>query len=207
MGPKLTFQVLAGLLLALNTAFASSQESVGDYVSLADTELHFNTADVKQNKWRPRFQAVLDIPRWAVRDAVSAQGRYPVVIYAPSDSATAWENADLCKYLASNGYVVLASPSLGASTRDLTDDIEGINAEAKDISFLITYASGLPQAEASKVAVVSWSGEGRFATQRFGINPDPAALAGILQEPSTLQGTYASSASQVFPSFRHSPDL
>lgn len=131
--------------------------TVGNYVSLADEEIHFNAPDEKQNKWRPRFRAVFDIPLWAVRNAAPAEGRYPVVIYAPSDSATAWENADLCEYLASHGYVVLASPSMGASTRDMTDDIEGINAEARDISFLVTYTSELPQADVSEVAVVSWS--------------------------------------------------
>jgi hypothetical protein len=54
----------------------------------------------------------LCVPLWAVRDSQLAKGRYPVLIYAPSDSSVSWENADLCEYLASHGYVVLASPSL-----------------------------------------------------------------------------------------------
>ena len=49
----------------------------------------------------------------AVRDAAAAAGRFPVVIYAPSFAAQAHENIDLCEYLASHGYVVLASRSLG----------------------------------------------------------------------------------------------
>jgi hypothetical protein len=36
------------------------------------------------------------------------------------------------------GYVVLASPSMGASTRDMTDDLAGIDTQALDISFLIS---------------------------------------------------------------------
>jgi hypothetical protein len=97
------------------------------------------------------------IPLSAVRDAKPAKGRYPVLIYAPSDSSVSWENADLCEYLASQGYVVLASPSIGVSTRDMTDDLDGINAQARDISFLMTYARSLPDTDLSKVAVVSWS--------------------------------------------------
>jgi dienelactone hydrolase len=58
---------------------------------------------------------------------------FPVLIYAPSDSSVSWENADLCEYFSSHGYVVLASPSMGASTRDMTDDLDGINAQARDI--------------------------------------------------------------------------
>jgi dienelactone hydrolase len=79
-----------------------------------------------------------------VQDAKPATGHYPVLIYAPSDSSVSWENADLCEYLASHGYVILASPSMGTSTRDMTDDLDGINAQARDISFLITYAKTLP---------------------------------------------------------------
>jgi hypothetical protein len=65
-----------------------------------------------------------EIPLWAVRDAKPAKGDYPVLIYAPSDSSVSWENADLCEYLASHGYVILATPSMGVSTRDMTDDLK-----------------------------------------------------------------------------------
>jgi hypothetical protein len=131
--------------------------TVGDYVRLADREIHFNAPDEKENRWRSLLKTSFDIPLSAVRDAQPTKGRYPVLIYAPSDSSVSWENADLCEYLASYGYVVLASPSMGVSTRDMTDDLDGINAQARDISFLITYARSLPDTDLSQVAVVSWS--------------------------------------------------
>jgi len=131
--------------------------TVGDYVRLADTEMHFDAPDEKENRWRTLLKTSLDIPLWAVQDAPVAKERYPVLIYAPSDSSVSWENADLCEFLASHGYVVLASPSMGASTRDMTDDLDGINAQARDISFLITYAQTLPNTDLSEVAVMSWS--------------------------------------------------
>jgi pimeloyl-ACP methyl ester carboxylesterase len=129
--------------------------TVGDYTRLAVTEVHFNAPDEKEDRWRSLTS--FDIPLWAVREAKPAKGRYPVLIYAPSDSSVSWENADLCEYLASYGYVVLASPSMGVSTRDMTDDLDGINAQARDISFLITYATSLPDTDLSELAVVSWS--------------------------------------------------
>jgi pimeloyl-ACP methyl ester carboxylesterase len=46
---------------------------------------------------------------------------------------------------------------MGVSTRGMTDDLDGINAQARDISFLITYARSLPDTDLSEVAVVSWS--------------------------------------------------
>jgi pimeloyl-ACP methyl ester carboxylesterase len=143
--------------------------TIGDYVRLADTEIHFNAPDEKQNRWRSLLKTSFEIPLWAVQDAQLTKERYPILIYAASDSSVSWENADLCEYLASYGYVVLASASMGASTRDMTDDLDGINAQARDISFLITYAKTLPDADISEVAVVSWSWGGNsslFAAAR-----------------------------------------
>jgi pimeloyl-ACP methyl ester carboxylesterase len=143
--------------------------TVGDYSQLADTEIQFNAPDGKENRWRSLLKTSFDIPLWSVRDAQPMKGRYPVLIYAPSDSSVSWENADLCEYLASHGYVVLASPSMGVSMRDMTDDLDGINVQARDISFLITYAKTLPDADLSEVAVVSWSwggGSSLFAAAR-----------------------------------------
>ena len=131
--------------------------TVGDYVQLADVEVRFNAPDEKENRWRSLLKTSFDIPLWAVRNAQPKKGRYPILIYAPSDSSVSWENADLCEYLASHGYVVLASPSMGTSTRDVTDDLDGINEQARDISFLITYANSIPNANLSEVAVMSWS--------------------------------------------------
>jgi hypothetical protein len=131
--------------------------TVGDYTQLADMEIHFDAPHPEQNRWRSLLKTSSEIPLWAVRDAKPAKGHYPVLIYAPSDSSVSWENADLCEYLASFGYVILASPSMGVSTRDMMDDLDGINAQARDVSFLITYAQSLPDADLSEVAVVSWS--------------------------------------------------
>jgi dienelactone hydrolase len=130
--------------------------TVGDYAHIADTETQFTSPNREQNKWPSQLKSSYDISLWAVRDAKPRSGRYPVLIYAPSDSSVAWENADLCEFLASQGYVVLASPSMGASTRNMTDDLGGIDAQARDLSFLITYAASLPNADA-KVGILSWS--------------------------------------------------
>lgn len=135
----------------------SKPMKVGDYVALADTEISFGAPDQEHNKWSMRLKSSFDVPLWAVRDAQLAEGHYPVVIYAPSDSSTAWENADLCEYLASHGYVVLASRSMGVSTRDMTEDLAGIDAQALDILFLVTYAEKLTDTDSSRIAVVSFS--------------------------------------------------
>ncbi len=106
---------------------------------------------------------------WAIRDAAPAPGKFPVVLYAPSLSAPAHENADLCEFLASQGYVVLASPDMGARTRAMTSDLEGLETQAADIAFLLASAYALPQADTAHVGAVgfSWGGlSNMFAAAR-----------------------------------------
>ncbi len=107
----------------------------------------------------PRGEQLVQ-PMWASRDAAAANGKYPVVIYAPSMGARAHENADLCEYLASHGYIVIATRSMGQRTAQMSDDLEGLEAQATDIAFLSAYAHTLPQADTSRLAVVgfSWGG-------------------------------------------------
>jgi len=99
-------------------------------------------------------------PMLAVRDARPENGRFPVVIYAPSFSSNGVENTDLCELLASHGYIVLASASMGAHGRAMSSDLEGLETQAADIAWLIGHARSLPQADTGNVAVVgfSWGG-------------------------------------------------
>jgi len=111
------------------------------------------------------------VPMRAVRNAQAAAGPFPVVIYAPSFNADASENADLCEYLASHGYIVLASASRGARTRGMTDDVDGVEAQAADIAWLASYAATVPGADLSRLGVAgfSWGGLANvFAASRSG---------------------------------------
>jgi dienelactone hydrolase len=138
---------------------------VADYyqASLSETDFSFPAAEAAKQRagWMasPR-KAQFSASTMAVRDAAPADGRYPVVIYAPSFGSFAHENLDLCEYLASHGYVVIASRSLGARAPAMTDDIDGIEAQAADIAFLANYAQTLPQADITKMAAAgfSWGG-------------------------------------------------
>ncbi|PJJ53241.1 dienelactone hydrolase family protein [Hymenobacter chitinivorans] len=102
-------------------------------------------------------QQLFDQRMWAVRNAPAATGKFPVVIYAAGGGGTAHEAADLCEYLASHGYVVLASRSLGTRTKDMNFDAEGLDTQARDIQFLLSYAHTLPQADMAHVAAAGWS--------------------------------------------------
>jgi len=90
-------------------------------------------------------------------EAKQAAGRFPVVVYAPSLSAAAMENADLCEYLASWGYLVLASPSLGSRAQRMTLDPEGVESQVADLAFLSGFARSLPNAAPDQLAVLGFS--------------------------------------------------
>jgi dienelactone hydrolase len=137
----------------------SARMTVGDYVDLWATERLFGTPrrPSRSEEWRAGMAAALTQPLRARRDPPRCTGRFPIVIYAPGHSSPSWENADLCEYLASHGYLVLASPSMGASMGYPTLDLAGIDPQARDISFLIGYAHGLPNADTSKIAAAGFS--------------------------------------------------
>lgn len=143
-------------------ATSATKMSVGDYTQLLATETSFDQPLLSSDwqSWIKGMALTLKDRMWAVPGAVATTGRFPVLIYAPSFGAMSWENADLCEYLASHGYLVIASPDMGATTRSMTMALEGVEAQARDISFLIGYARTLPNADTSEVAVVgfSWGG-------------------------------------------------
>jgi dienelactone hydrolase len=133
-----------------------------DYVNLLATETSFGHPNmpVQGKEWLRVLQPSLGSILWAVRDAPLASGRFPVLVYAPGGAGPAWDNADLCEYLASYGYVVIASPMKGTTTYNITTDVRDIDTPAGDISFLIGYAQTLPDTDMSQVAVagMSWGG-------------------------------------------------
>lgn len=146
----------------------------GDYLILTGSEDDFtrdekeiaSVADFRLLDYLPRDMprsAVDEIkrqPMWATRDAAPVDKKFPVVIYAPSHNESAAENAELCEYLASHGYVVLASPSFGTNSRWMGLQLGDVETQASDIEFLVGYSSTLSDADASRIAVIgySWGG-------------------------------------------------
>jgi len=146
----------------------------GDYLALTGSEDDFTRSEVRQRTLAAELiqanylsesgpeqgRAALAGAMRARRDASPARGKFPVVIYAPSIGAPAAENPDLCEYLASHGYVVIASPSLGPHGRTMPNSLDGVETQAADIAFLSAYAHTLPQADTGRLAVAgySWGG-------------------------------------------------
>ncbi|WP_298903822.1 prolyl oligopeptidase family serine peptidase [uncultured Psychroserpens sp.] len=85
-------------------------------------------------------------------------GNFPVIVYAPSYQASSIENFALFEYLASNGFVVISSPSRGTDTRWLeggtTKDME---TQSRDVEFLLKEIHKYENIDLDRVALMGFS--------------------------------------------------
>jgi dienelactone hydrolase len=94
----------------------------------------------------------------AFSNARFLEGKFPVVVYAPSNQASSIENFALFEYLASNGFVVISSPSRGTDTRWLeggtTKDME---TQSRDVEFLLKEIRKYEQIDFDRIALMGFS--------------------------------------------------
>jgi pimeloyl-ACP methyl ester carboxylesterase len=107
-----------------------------------------------------RFNQEMKLPVMAYLNADPATGKFPLMIYGPSWWSTSFENALLFEFLASHGYIILSSPSMGPEIREMPLSAIGMETQARDMEFLLAKAAELPSADLGKVAVAgfSWGG-------------------------------------------------
>jgi len=87
-----------------------------------------------------------------------AEGKFPVVVYAPSFQASSIENFALCSYLASHGFLVISSPSRGTETRWFSNNLaKETETQARDVEFLIKEVGKYQIADPDKMAVMGFS--------------------------------------------------
>src|SRR5688500_13972920 len=91
-----------------------------------------------------RARRELDAPGLSVHNARAAADRFPVIVYGPSCNAPAFENHRMLEWLASQGYVVVASPSWGAGAA-MTQDAAGLETQTRDMEYLLASVRASPQ--------------------------------------------------------------
>ncbi|WP_225444186.1 CocE/NonD family hydrolase [Echinicola arenosa] len=115
----------------------------------------FNYANTTANQNHLKEQT---ITYFGLQPENGENGKYPVIVYAPSYQASSIENFALCSFLASHGYIVLSSPSRGTENRFLEGGTEkDMETQARDIEFLIKEASLLSTADLGKIATIGFS--------------------------------------------------
>jgi hypothetical protein len=103
------------------------------------------------------FARLLATRTLAIKDATSAEGGFPVVIYHPGLGGTHEDNSVLFELLASHGYVVLSSayPSPDAESVRIGSDL---HCSFRDMEFLARFARELPFVDADRLGAMrhSW---------------------------------------------------
>lgn len=153
--------------------------TLADYLALLATRTTLQEPDQAQLRSTSeglqsllRFQMSLDLPRritdslvttpmHARRDAVPAEGRFPLIIGGLNDPGSA---AGLAEFLASHGYVVMTTsslPRLGAQ-QSVTPQL-AIEAHTRDMEVVNAIARTLPFADPSRTGLLGRNFEGMAA--------------------------------------------
>ncbi len=72
-------------------------------------------------------------------DMAKTDERFPLIIYAPSNSKSAVQNHMICEYLASHGYMVISVGSAGAISLNRKNDQGSIMAQVEDMEYILKY--------------------------------------------------------------------
>jgi hypothetical protein len=113
---------------------------------------------------RRLFDRFWATPTAALRDAPPADGKFPIVVYHSGAGSSFEDNAVLCEFLASHGYLVVGSAFQRASGESF--NVDAGQGSFRDIDFLIAHASRLPQADWNHIGLAGHSA-GAHASLRF----------------------------------------
>lgn len=93
----------------------------------------------------------------AKRDAEALPGTFPVVVYGPSQGGSAFDNAVLCEFLASHGYIVASVASKGPYSSKMPMNSAGVEAQVRDLEYLAGYLYGYPNTDPGRMNTVGFS--------------------------------------------------
>jgi len=86
------------------------------------------------------------------------EGTFPVVVYSPSYQASSIENFALFEYLASNGFIVISSPSRGTTTRLLDGGTaKDMETQSRDVEFLLKEIHKYEYIDLNRIALMGFS--------------------------------------------------
>ncbi len=106
------------------------------------------------------WNTVLKKKMIAFIDAEPIDGNFPFIIYAPGNPGMSFENYRMFEYLASHGFVIASIPSFGDHSKTMQNDLIGIEAQTRDMEFVMAVMRNFPNVDKTKTAVMgfSWGG-------------------------------------------------
>ncbi|AXT19445.1 alpha/beta hydrolase [Flavobacteriaceae bacterium AU392] len=106
----------------------------------------------------PKNQEHLKESAIAILNSQALKGKFPVILYSASLRASSVENFGICEYLASHGYIVIASSARGTEHRfQEGGTLKDVETQARDLEFLIKEIKTFPSANIEKIATLDYS--------------------------------------------------
>jgi len=115
----------------------------------------------------------------AVKNAVGLDGPFPLLIYHPDRSRSYCENAVMCEYLASNGFVFAAAHSLGMSSVNFEENPANLEAQIRDKEFAVSCLKDHSYINHNKIGTLGYSQGGMAALIMQMRNTDVEAAASL----------------------------
>ena len=136
--------------------FFPAADEISEQVKIA-TRQGLKNSPMGQNVAQEKFDQVLNTPTAVVKNATAQTGSFPVLVLAQGLGLPPNSHAAMCEYLASHGYIVATSASRGAANNQMTFDLVGGEAQARDMEFIIGFMRNFPNADKDKLGVMGFS--------------------------------------------------
>jgi dienelactone hydrolase len=122
---------------------------------------------------------LLNVKVGAIRDAPPQPGSFPLIIYSPELGSAVSENLVLCEYLASRGFIVAATHSVGMTDLNPQLNQRDLETVIRDMENIIAVARDLPHVNINRLGITGF-GSGGLAALLFQMrNSDIDAIASL----------------------------
>lgn len=131
---------------------------------------------------------IMSLNMEAVKNAEPDSGKYPLIIYHPSLQQGFSENSVICEYLASNGYIVATSHSIGTTTINPALDAGDLETLIRDKEFIYGFMRDFPYVDTDKLGLLGYGFGGSTALLMQMRNSDVEAV--VCLEGAFTDSTY-----------------
>ena len=130
----------------------------GNTVLTEETKNEFIDNFIKIESVDPKnIENEVEVKMNAILNAKELSEKFPTIIYSPSWSSSSFENELLFEFLASHGYVIISSPSIGPYTSEMPLTQVGVETQARDAEFLISEIRNFSSADIDKLTLMGFS--------------------------------------------------
>lgn len=144
-------------ILSNDPSYKMLSEQLKAYaLEVAAKEIVGKAADKRTPEDNAAFDRMLNSATAAHRNAKAVPGKFPLVVYHAGYGSSFEDNAALCEYLASHGFVVVGSAFQSLDGKSF--NIEANEGSGQDIRFVIGYCLSMANVEGKHIGFVGHSG-------------------------------------------------